>query len=546
MVTSLDADVIVAGAGPAGAAAAIHLRNAGMHVLLLDQQTFPRDKVCGDFLSAVALSELQVLGIRPLVQRQSNPIKRATLYLDARHLVTSCLPKVGNLPSSGSAIPRKLLDHLLVMRAVEAGAHLAERHRTVRYRAQSDHVEVDVQAPGRAVLFRARALIGADGSTSVIAKQLRGHPALTSDQVVAVRAYFDAVNGPADRADLYFSSAAFPGYCWLFPTGPRTANVGVGIVGKTLPRTREHLPKLLRQLISSDAALGNRLRGANLTHPIVGWPLTTFNAKLPIVADRVALVGDAAGLINPLNGEGIQYALLSGRWVAEMLAASESRGDFPEAALQMYAARVDTEISPDLELSRLIINIIRNRALNSLWLAALEAIVSRAAIDDEYAAITGGVLAGIVPTRRVMDLDIVRKTLEQAAVRAGILGLRQLLHRPASLPQLAVALTEAALAAARPMLTHRADAQDWAMAVGRVAMDVTSTTVKTMAASAAHGNSTARMATSRMKEATWRGRRVQNQVRPAVGVHQQRRADASDAPKTSRGSRRSVARPRKS
>ena len=82
--------------------------------------------------------------------------------------------------------------------------------------------------------------------------------------MIAVRAYFDGVNGPADRADLHFSSAAFPGYAWVFPTGEDSANVGVGIVLRTLPKHSEHLPKLLANLINDDAAIRHRVGGARV------------------------------------------------------------------------------------------------------------------------------------------------------------------------------------------------------------------------------------------------------------------------------------------
>ena len=265
MQRPFDADVIVAGAGPAGAATAILLRQRGVRVLLLDWQSFPRDKVCGDFLSAVALSELQTLGIARQVQRQSNVIKHAGVWLDGRHLLTSPMPRTAEFPRFGCVIPRKVLDNLLLSKALTDGAQLAAGYRAIGYRTTPRHVEVDVQVAGQVRVLRAHALVGADGSTSVIARQLRGEPAIERDRVIAVRAYFDGVAGPADRADLYFSTAAFPGYAWLFPTAASSANVGVGMVLKTLPASEEHLPTLLQQLVRSDSALSARLIGATLS-----------------------------------------------------------------------------------------------------------------------------------------------------------------------------------------------------------------------------------------------------------------------------------------
>jgi geranylgeranyl reductase family protein len=501
---NLDADVIIAGAGPAGAASAIHLRKAGLRVMVADWQTFPRDKVCGDFVSAVALKELQALGVTTYRGRgRANVIRDAAVFLDGRHLLTSALPRTRALRTFGRVIPRETFDDWLVAKARADGASLAERHRVVGYRATRRHVEVDAEAGGRRRTLRARALIGADGSTSVVARLVRGERASADDRVIAVRAYFEGVRGPSDRADLYFSSAAFPGYGWLFPTGPHTANVGVGMVLRTLPPSTDHLASLLRRLVDQDPGLHDRLRDARLTHKIVGWPLTTFNPTLPVVSDRVILVGDAAGLINPLNGEGIQYALLSGRWAAETLVACASRGDFSRAALEPYAGRVDAELRSDLGLARVVVQLIRNRALNPLWLEALQVIVARAAVDAGYAEVVGGVLAGVVPVRRVLDLGIVRRTLQQAVIRSGMRTFEELSYHPTHLARLGVRLTQAALDMAKPMLTRREDTERWAVSLGKSLFDVSAGA----AADAAAAIRRARPAVSRDSQTRGRRRR---------------------------------------
>ena len=469
---TLDADVIVAGAGPAGAASAIHLRKAGLRVMVADWQTFPRDKVCGDFISAVALRELQALGVTAYRNAgRANVIRDAAVFLDGQHLLTSALPRLPGLRTFGRVIPRRTFDQWLVAKARSDGAVFAERHRIVAFRPARRHVEVDAEIGGQRRTLRAHALIGADGSTSVTAALMRGERPSVEDRVIAVRAYFDGVDGPADRADLYFSSTAFPGYGWVFPSGPQTANVGVGMVLRTLPPSTEHLASLLRRLIAQDPALRARLGHARLTHKIVGWPLTTFNPTLPIVGDRVMLVGDAAGLINPLNGEGIQYALLSGRWAAETLVACASRGDFSRKGLGSYAERVDAEFRRDLGLARAAVQLIRNRALNPLWLEALRTIVARAGVDEDYAEVVGGILAGVVPVRRALDLDIVLKTLRQSAVRLGMQTLKESSYHPTYLARLGIRVTQAALDIAAPMLKHRAETEHWAVALGTSVVD---------------------------------------------------------------------------
>ncbi len=469
----LDCDVIIAGAGPAGAAAAAHLGAAGLKVMLIDRQVFPRDKVCGDFVGPVALLELRSLGITELAEyRRSNVIHEAALYLDGRHLITHPIPRINGMPAHGRVIPRRNLDEWILRAARATGAQVVEGCRVQGFDADALGVRVEVKGREGARTLRARALIGADGSGSLVARVMRGHAAPDDDRIIAVRGYFEGIAGPADRADLYFSGNSFPGYYWLFPTGESVANVGVGMVLDTLPRKEDRLRDLLRHLIEHDRALRDRLGDARLAGQIVGWPLTTYNASLPIVGERVLLIGDAAGLINPLNGEGIQYAMLSGRWAAETLLACAARGDFSCAALSPYARCVERELRYDMALSRLIVQLIRNRSLNPVWLQALRIIVARARGDAAYAEIAGGVLAGLVPASRVISIDIVRKTILQAALSLGLGAARSLLHGPSHLKALGLAASRAAVEAATTMARHPSDSIKWGVGVAGSAIEL--------------------------------------------------------------------------
>ena len=180
--------------------------------------------------------------------------------------------------------------------------------------------------------------------------------------IFAIRAYYQGVRGPSDRADLYFSSDTFPGYYWLFPTGRTAANVGIGMLSDTLPPSEMHLRETLMRRIAEDPAIGKRLGGATVKGKVVGWPLSTYNPELPLSGERVLLAGDAAGLINPLNGEGIQYALMSGRWVAQALAECAGRhdaGDYSASALVQYDRIVHTELRLDMALAGTVVHLIR-------------------------------------------------------------------------------------------------------------------------------------------------------------------------------------------
>jgi len=371
----LDAHVAVVGAGPAGSATAALLARAGLDVMLLDRDAFPRDKVCGDFVSPTALVELEWLGIgsRPEFHA-ANAISSASLHIDGERLVEQGLPETPGLPSMGRVVPRAVLDEWIVDAARTAGARVMEKAAVKGIEIDERGVELELAGrPSRVV--RAGLVVGADGSNSLVARQLRGHGPDRADRIVAVRAYYDGVEGDDHEAALYFSERTFPGYTWLFPTGAGTANVGVGMMLATIPAGDHHLRDLLEDVVRSDHALGPRLRSATRVGRILGWPLTTYNPRLPLVGDRMLLVGDAAGLINPLNGEGIQYALASARWAAETIAAcAAGPRRFDTDGLLPYAQRVEEQLGTDMTLARAIVQLISNRALNPFWLLALRAI----------------------------------------------------------------------------------------------------------------------------------------------------------------------------
>ncbi|HKE75482.1 MAG TPA: NAD(P)/FAD-dependent oxidoreductase [Acidimicrobiales bacterium] len=422
----LDCDVVVAGGGPAGASAAAHLAAAGLAVVVLDRQAFPRDKACGDFVGPSALAELDRLGVtgRPEVAA-ANKVRRAALHLDGRRLIIRRLPRVGDLPGYGRTIPRRRLDALVLGAARERGAAVVERARVTGFVARRGGVDVAFDGPGGARSLRAAVLVGADGASSAVARTLRGTPPPHEDRIMAVRAYVDGVAGPADRADLYFPGDSFPGYYWLFPTGGGQANVGVGMLLDTVPPPREGLRALLARLVADDPALAARLPGRRLAGRVVGWPLTTYNPRAPLVDDRLVLVGDAAGLINPLNGEGIQYALLSGRLAAEAIAAALASADGPTAAaLAPYQAAVEAELRLDMALAGTVVQLIRNRALTPVWLETLRTIAARAKRDPGYADVVGGILAGLLPASRALRPDVLAATADGALASLAATGAR--------------------------------------------------------------------------------------------------------------------------
>ena len=159
-----------------------------------------------------------------------------------------------------------------------------------------------------------------------------------------------------------------------------------------------------------------RLRGARMRGKVLGHPLTTYDPRLPLIGDRVMLLGDAAGLINPLNGEGIQYALHSARWAADIAADRLASDRLDAASLEGYQQRVQQSLRTDMALSRLIVQLFRNRNLNQVWLGALRSIAARATTDPDYAHHVGCVLTGLTPDVSAVGTGTAARIFGQAMV----------------------------------------------------------------------------------------------------------------------------------
>ncbi len=438
-----DADIIIAGAGPAGAAAACHLRRLGASIILLDQACFPRDKVCGDFVGPAALVELDALGISQANGfAQTHIGHRGAFYVDGEELIVKTFPVIDGLPPYCRVIPRFILDNYIIQSARSAGAQVREGVRLTGFNVEPGAVTVIAASAYGQLTLRGRVLIGADGSASTVARLTRKGAPLRCDRLIASRAYFRNVEGPDDRLDVYFSSACFPGYCWLFPAGNGEANVGLGVPVETFPAYDRTPAAILDQMMRGDAALSRRLNNGRMHGKITGWPLIIFNHEQPVVFDRVVLIGDAAGLINPLNGEGIQYALMSARWASEILAPCLRDNDFSAPALAPFSKRVEDALRHDMALSRLILQFASNRALTPVCLGVMKRLASRARKDSNFADTLQGIFSGLIPTREAYKviggtIDEALQALVSGMVMTALKGPRHLARSGAAGVQLA-------------------------------------------------------------------------------------------------------------
>jgi menaquinone-9 beta-reductase len=343
-------EVVVVGGGPAGAAAAITLARAGAPVLLVDKARFPRDKCCGDGLTADALRQLEGLGLRPDAVAAWQPVHEVFVRSPVGRVVSFPLPDDGLY---AVVAPRAELDAALLDVARAAGVKVADGHALAGARAVAGGVELDVDGLGT---VSAPYVIGADGAWSPLRKALGANEPGYLGDWHAFRQYFSGV-GPAAAGALWiwFEPDLLPGYAWSFPLPGGRANVGFGIqrdAGIPIREMKDMWPELLARPAVRDV-LGGSARPEG-THK--AWPIPARVDKVPLTAGggRALFVGDAACATDPMTGEGIAQALLTGRRAAEAVLGG---GDVAAS----YQKVVEHELFADHRLARLLSRALSHR-----------------------------------------------------------------------------------------------------------------------------------------------------------------------------------------
>ncbi len=324
-------DLVVVGAGPAGSAAALGAlgANPAARVLILDSHDFPRDKTCGDGVAAEVVDEAIEMGVSGLADGYPAV---------ARLRVTGPGGQIaaGDLPRRTHVIPRLVLDARLLAGARAAGAVLL-RQKVRSVLPERDRVRVEDHV--------GRVVVGADGVHSAVRRSLGIASNPASCTGLAVRGYAPVAVGDEAAQVLRCEARGWPAYAWSFPIGDGRANVGFGTQLDRLPAGQpRYLHRRMAELLpgSGDAADPASLRAAHL-------PLSTHRPRQP--DGRVLLAGDAASLVNPLTGEGIWYAVVSGR-LAGMVAATRDAAQAGASYRRLLRTRLGLHLLTTRALGR--------------------------------------------------------------------------------------------------------------------------------------------------------------------------------------------------
>ncbi|WP_375417121.1 NAD(P)/FAD-dependent oxidoreductase [uncultured Hymenobacter sp.] len=342
-------DVALIGAGPAGCAAALALRHSGLRVLLLDKAAFPRDKICGDAIPGHALKYLGQLDpafAAALWQAQPrDDVRQSRLVAPSGRALTLRW----QLPSF--SCPREVFDAaLLKLVRRHSATEIREGAVLKDVRVETDHVRLSL-ADGSDLTCGL--VIGCDGAHSVVGRKLLPTPLARAHHCAGVRAYFENVQGAEPgQTEFFLTKDYLQGYLWIFPVGAGRCNVGLGMLAETVARHRVDLRQLLPQLLATHPALASRFAQARPLGPVRGFGLPLGGGRrVPVSGRRFMLCGDAASLIDPLQGHGIDTAVQSGILAAAQAVACFEKQDFSADLMQQYDAAVAQKIIPKLARS---------------------------------------------------------------------------------------------------------------------------------------------------------------------------------------------------
>jgi geranylgeranyl reductase family protein len=319
----LDVDALIVGAGPGGSTAAYHLARHGLNVLMVEKAAFPREKVCGDGLTPRAVVQLRRLGIDvddPRFERHGGLriySRRVTLELP--------WPDLEDFPGFGLVMTRSEFDQLLARHAEKAGAHLME-HTEALAPVQDDGwvtgATIRRGEDGPQTTVRARFVIAADGAASRFASQAGVRRDAAKPLGIAARRYYRIERHPGPWLevwmDLWEGDAILPGYGWLFPLADGSVNLGAGLLNTfrdfkdlSAQRVFDAFWRMLPAEWNVDEA--------SAEGRVLSGPLPMGFSRTPAAVPGMLVVGDAAGMVNPFNGEGIAYAMEAGEIAADLI-----------------------------------------------------------------------------------------------------------------------------------------------------------------------------------------------------------------------------------
>mgnify|MGYP001181708868 CR=1 FL=1 len=314
-------DVVIIGAGPSGSNAAISYKklNSELRVAVVDKETFPRDKSRGDAIGPGVINALKRFDNEHILEDDPQVVS-TTLFGPKNIGIHNYIPKVKNKEDSiVYVIPRFDLDNRIFNLAKEAGVETFEGHRYINFTHKEDSLIIELENENKKkLLIETKLLIGADGANSRVRKSLNLKQNSDWNKAIAIRAYIDSSNYIEifNERTLMFeiNVSALKGYAWAFPSKGDLVNIGIGVPLSLFKKEKMDIKLLLGEFIATLKSRGVNVENLRMEKSF----LLPFASSRPKLAhNRIALIGDAGSMINPMSGEGIFYGMEAGYIVAQ-------------------------------------------------------------------------------------------------------------------------------------------------------------------------------------------------------------------------------------